>query len=46
MPQEPAYADQRSKDCGAPSASELTDATMASVNVRRLGVGTPDLRDG
>ena len=38
MPQEPAYADKRSKDCGAKSASERAEGTMPSANVRRWGV--------
>ena len=44
MPQEPAYADKRSKDCGAKSASEKAEGTMPSATVRRWGVGSPDQR--
>jgi hypothetical protein len=39
---EPAFADKRSKDCGAPSASERAEGRMPAANVRRRGVGSPN----
>ncbi len=41
VPQEPAYADKRSQDGGAWSASERAVATMATANVRRWGTDNP-----
>ncbi len=37
---------KRRQDAGSAAGIERADATMASANVRRRGVGTPDLRDG
>jgi len=42
VPREPAYAAKRSQDGGVPAASEREDATMASSNVRRRGMGSPE----
>jgi hypothetical protein len=42
MPQEPAYANERSMDCEATFASERAEATMAAANVRRRGMGSPE----
>jgi hypothetical protein len=39
---EPAYADKRSYDGGAPSASERAEGTMPSASVRRDGTGNPE----
>jgi hypothetical protein len=41
---EPAYADQRSKDCAAQSASERAQGRMPEANVRRYGTGNPEPR--
>ena len=42
MPRKPAYADKRSQDGEAPSASERAEATEAEANVRRWGTGNPE----
>jgi hypothetical protein len=38
---ETAYADKRSKDCGAKSASERAQGRMPEVSVRRAAHGQP-----
>jgi len=41
MPRKPAYAAKRGQDGETPAASERADATRASANGRRRGVGDP-----
>jgi hypothetical protein len=41
VPREPAYADERSQDGGAKSASERVEAWRADTSVRRRGMGGP-----
>jgi hypothetical protein len=43
MPQEPAYAAERSQDGGAKAASERAKNRMFVASVRRRGVGNPSL---
>ncbi|MEY3205698.1 MAG: hypothetical protein RLZZ21_2029 [Planctomycetota bacterium] len=45
MPQEPAYAAERSQDGGAKAASERAEGRMPVASVRRRGMGNPDLRE-
>jgi hypothetical protein len=42
MPQEPAYANERSMDCEATFASERAKGRMPEANVRRRGMGSPE----
>jgi len=41
MPQEPAYAAERSQDGEAKAASERAKDRMSEASVRREGVGSP-----
>ncbi|MEY3206155.1 MAG: hypothetical protein RLZZ21_2486 [Planctomycetota bacterium] len=43
MPQEPAYAAERSQDGGAKAAYERAKNRMFVASVRRRGVGSPEL---
>ena len=43
MPQEPAYAAERSQDGGAKAASERAKNRMFVASVRRRGMGSPEL---
>ena len=43
MPQEPAYAAERSQDGGAKAASERAENRMFEASVRRRGMGSPEL---
>ena len=45
MPREPAYADKRSQDGEAQSASERATGRMPVASVRRRGMGSPEPRE-